>query len=376
MAILTNFLKLLKPEKNDYVDVDKHISENYDKIDSKMQELNSSNSGKLDKGAVSSEYDTAKKIEDKIKIAQNTANDKLNKDGYNGTAQTLKNDIDGKVSKSGDTMTGSLTIKSNLNHIECKDSKNAIKVHIGYSENNSYAFMYNNISSNQLKLYDDGRTELLASNLVGEAKDVITAINNSNFKQNIQINNASDLDNIPVGVYSCYMTDNAMRELNFPEEVYPWGYIECYGEASTGKLFQRYTSHRTNAQYGNTTFIRKSFSNNTSRVWLEWQIIPAYNHNFKFLGSATKEGQRVSYESSSCSEFLILCQYYPNAVCGTYLFTKNMIENEHIPTKYIILGNEAGKAFECDFTIDKNTKSFILNGPLAGNDGGIHVYAR
>lgn len=39
MAVLTNFLKLLKPEKNDYVDVDKHISENYDKIDSKMQEL-------------------------------------------------------------------------------------------------------------------------------------------------------------------------------------------------------------------------------------------------------------------------------------------------------------------------------------------------
>ncbi len=67
MAVLTNFLKLLKPEKNNYVDVDKHISENYDKIDGKMQELNTSNSGKLDKGAVSSEYDTAKKIEDKIK---------------------------------------------------------------------------------------------------------------------------------------------------------------------------------------------------------------------------------------------------------------------------------------------------------------------
>ena len=79
MAILTNFLKLLKPEKNDYVDVDKHINENYDKIDSKMQELNSSNSEKLDKGAVSSEYDTAKKIEDEIKTAQGTADNKLNK---------------------------------------------------------------------------------------------------------------------------------------------------------------------------------------------------------------------------------------------------------------------------------------------------------
>ena len=67
MAILTKFLKLLKPEKNDYVDVEKHLSENYDKIDTKMEELSNSNDEKLNKGAVSSEYDTAKKIDDKIK---------------------------------------------------------------------------------------------------------------------------------------------------------------------------------------------------------------------------------------------------------------------------------------------------------------------
>ncbi len=68
MAILTKFLKLLKPEKNDYVDVEKHLSENYDKIDTKMEELSNSNDEKLNKGAVSSEYDTAKKIEDKVKV--------------------------------------------------------------------------------------------------------------------------------------------------------------------------------------------------------------------------------------------------------------------------------------------------------------------
>ena len=102
MAVLTNFLKLLKPEKNDYVDVDKHISENYDKIDSKMQELNTSNNGKLDKGAVSSEYDTAKKIEDKIKEAQSTADNKLDKgnvlEKYN-TAEKIGNEIDLKQNK-------------------------------------------------------------------------------------------------------------------------------------------------------------------------------------------------------------------------------------------------------------------------------------
>ena len=67
MAILTKFLQLLKPERNDYVDVEKHLSENYDKIDTKMEELSNSNDKKLDKGTVSTEYDTAKKIEDKIK---------------------------------------------------------------------------------------------------------------------------------------------------------------------------------------------------------------------------------------------------------------------------------------------------------------------
>ena len=94
MAILTKFLQLLKPEKNDYVDVEKHLSENYDKIDTKMEELSNSNDKKLNKGAVSTEYDTAKKIEDKIKEAKETADD--------------------KVSKSGDTMTGGLIVKNSL----------------------------------------------------------------------------------------------------------------------------------------------------------------------------------------------------------------------------------------------------------------------
>ena len=37
MAILTKFLQLLKPERNDYVDVEKHLSENYDKIDAELE---------------------------------------------------------------------------------------------------------------------------------------------------------------------------------------------------------------------------------------------------------------------------------------------------------------------------------------------------
>lgn len=54
MSILTNFLKLLKPEPNDFVDVVKHISENYDKLDKNAETTNKTltdlGNNKLDKG--------------------------------------------------------------------------------------------------------------------------------------------------------------------------------------------------------------------------------------------------------------------------------------------------------------------------------------
>lgn len=100
MAILTKFLKLLKPERNDYVDVEKHLSENYDKIDAKMEELSNSNDKKLDKGAVSLEYDTAKKIEEKIKEAKKAGDD-------------AKDITDKKYDKTGGTISGNVVITGN-----------------------------------------------------------------------------------------------------------------------------------------------------------------------------------------------------------------------------------------------------------------------
>lgn len=68
MSILTNFLKLVKPEKNDYVDVEEHISNNLDKIDEKMENFNLN---KLDKGGYTG---TAQNLLTEIsKIASKTA---------------------------------------------------------------------------------------------------------------------------------------------------------------------------------------------------------------------------------------------------------------------------------------------------------------
>ena len=67
MSIITSFLKLVKPEKNDYVDVEEHISKNYDRIDTWAIEINENVVKKLDKGNVSEEFDTAEKIEKLLK---------------------------------------------------------------------------------------------------------------------------------------------------------------------------------------------------------------------------------------------------------------------------------------------------------------------
>ena len=48
MSILTNFLKLVKPEKNDYVDVEEHISKNYDIIDEEIKKVNDAVEKKAD----------------------------------------------------------------------------------------------------------------------------------------------------------------------------------------------------------------------------------------------------------------------------------------------------------------------------------------
>lgn len=73
MGILTNFLKLLKPEPNDFVNVAKHISENYDKLDLNAKSNN--------------------------ETLTNLSNNKLDKGTYSGDAGKLKEDIDEKMSK-------------------------------------------------------------------------------------------------------------------------------------------------------------------------------------------------------------------------------------------------------------------------------------
>lgn len=83
MALITKFLKLLKPQSNEYINVTTQISDNYDKIDEGVEKISNE---KLDKGNVQSKYDTAEKI---------------------------GNEIDKKFDKTGGTISGAVTVTGN-----------------------------------------------------------------------------------------------------------------------------------------------------------------------------------------------------------------------------------------------------------------------
>lgn len=158
MGILTNFLKLLKPEPNDFVDVAKHISENYDKLD-----------------------ENAKSNDETL---TNLSNNKLDKGTYPGNASDLNTEIDNKVSKSGDTMTGTLTISGSkypeviFNNIE--------RAAVGYSVDDKLAY-FRVARSAGLRIYENNTATLQADNLNTKNKEVVAAINELNSRGFVKI---------------------------------------------------------------------------------------------------------------------------------------------------------------------------------------------
>lgn len=150
MGILTNFLKLLKPEPNDFVDVAKHISENYDKLD-----------------------ENAKSNDETL---TNLNNNKLDKGTYTGDAGDLKAEIDGKFSKSGGFLSGSISIRNDTNPVVNFDT--ATGSYQGFVGRQPDSIrLYNNISKKFISLGDDGSGVFHATNLNTTSKEVVGAIN-------------------------------------------------------------------------------------------------------------------------------------------------------------------------------------------------------
>lgn len=149
MGILTNFLKLLKPEPNDFVDVAKHISENYDKLDENAKSNN--------------------------ETLTNLSNDKLDKGTYSGNASDLKSEIDGKVSKYGDTITGTLNINMEGKDKVVLKSKGTTDGVVGSDTDG--VIVENSKSGKSIRLDNDGVGIYPSTSLKTEAKDLSGAVN-------------------------------------------------------------------------------------------------------------------------------------------------------------------------------------------------------
>lgn len=149
MGILTNFLKLLKPEPNDFVDVAKHISENYDKLDLNAKSNN--------------------------ETLTNLSNNKLDKGTYSGNASNLKTEIGGKVSKSGDTMTGTLNINMEGKDKVVLKSKGTTDGVVGSDTDG--VIVENSKSGKSIRLNNDGVGIYPSTSLKTEAKDLSEAVN-------------------------------------------------------------------------------------------------------------------------------------------------------------------------------------------------------
>lgn len=327
MAILTKFLKLLKPEKNDYIDVEKHLSENYDKIDTKMEELSNSNDKKLNKGAVSSEYDTAKKIEDKIKTVQSTANN--------------------KVSKSGDTMTGKLEINNSLEAIQLKlnrnNGSNAV-IEISSSEGTKYF----GFDGTDIKVGD-------TANLKSEGKKIW---HEDNFNPNLKLNSGGYVG-----------TAKDLESLINKK-------VSKTGDTITGKLnissaiSTPLTIERTDQDYNNININFKTtnadayfgFNNNSPMVSNVANLGSGFNiliNNNVVLwsGSAGSGFHTLKLNDEIMNyEYIVICYGQTGGSGGNVLYNQGF---KFYPSKYIQTSDNTGSNKDGEYLIAVNQESLV-----------------
>jgi microcystin-dependent protein len=101
---------------------------------------------------------------------------KLDKGTYSGNAGDLKAEIDGKFSKSGGGLSGSISIRNDTNPVVNFDTATgSYQGFVGRQPDS--IILYNNISKKYISLGDDGSGVFHATNLNTTSKEVIGAIN-------------------------------------------------------------------------------------------------------------------------------------------------------------------------------------------------------
>ena len=150
-GVFTKFLQLWIPNKTDKGTVVTDVFEpNFTKLDQNAESVN--------------------------KTLDNLSNNKLDKGTYSGNAGDLKAEIDGKFSKSGGGLSGSISIRNDTNPVVNFDTATgSYQGFVGRQPDS--IILYNNISKKYISLGDDGSGVFHATNLNTTSKEVIGAIN-------------------------------------------------------------------------------------------------------------------------------------------------------------------------------------------------------
>ena len=423
MSILTNFLKLVKPEKNDYVDVEEHISNNLDKIDEKMENFNLN---KLDKGGYTG---TAQNLLTEIsKIASSTQLGRmivgkgLTVDSSGRTSVVSKNDgiivndndiqlnvYDGVDSssttragsakavkaaydkannalpKTGGTVNGWITIVDGKLEIK-RDGYPEVAFYnrsgesggaVGYDTSLNKTYLRSSNGSNILYLSDDGTVSFGAINLDTNSKDVIEAINELNTNK---FDKAGGTLNGGITMNSGYLKIRDgrinIRQATYPEVVFinsnneldrgAVGYTVA-GEYAyfRGGSINGYTNAVELHDDGTSKYPAKNLNTKNKEVV---QAINELYSDFRYLGSALSVNAVVSF--SEYREYLIFGRYSAGSYCGFYYLDSTMLSALPIKTLSFYSGAPEGS-----FTIDASNKQFKVTNVGDGN-GGIDVFAR
>lgn len=112
----------------------------------------------------------------KIAVVQYLMDDKLDKGTYPGNAGDLKAEIDGKFSKYGGAILGSISVRNDNSPVVNFDTATGSYQGFVGRQSNSIK-LYNNISEKFISLGDDGSGVFHATNLNTTSKEVIGAIN-------------------------------------------------------------------------------------------------------------------------------------------------------------------------------------------------------
>ena len=177
-----------KPELDKYINIKKEELNSHTKTkeseitqatETKKQEITAHGASELGKFGQGAKQEADKQI-GRV-VAEGDVQVQRVKDESTGVIPRIEKLESGKVSKSGDTVHGSLTFDAGA----CVffKNENGSKNEFGYNKLYKHLYIHNPVSKGQLTMFDNGNTRITAENLTTQSKEVVESVNELNSKK-------------------------------------------------------------------------------------------------------------------------------------------------------------------------------------------------